>query len=283
MLNRYLILLSSLPCYLKESNCNFRVQSLESETSRAEQQLRSLDTRMKELKQIVGTMIGFGGVGESGLSGSVHSKSTGALSTSTSGRAGGGSNYGRFSPPKHQYQEYAVPTSPARRGSSIHASNNVPSLVVGGSGGGAAHISSPVTPLRSPPTLNSPDRYSRSTSPQRHVSFPAHEETGGGGDLDNSRLSVDFEQALEQMLVSISNDPDLHVPVQQQSSSVHTDAMRFGSTVGSSSTRLHSNGGGQKDLTVRTASISRVDERLQELKTEKERLRKLLMSRVETL
>jgi hypothetical protein len=104
---------------------------------------------------------------------------------------------------------------------------------------------------------------------------------------------VDFEQALEQMLESINADPGLHVPVQRGPPSGPSGASGFalggssGAFTGTgfssgTSTGAAANGRGVTS-TTRTASLQRVDDRLNELKAEKERLRRLLMSRVETL
>lgn len=109
----------------------------------------------------------------------------------------------------------------------------------------------------------------------------------GAADADASRLSVDFEQALGQVFSSSPghHDADAHVPVQQvaplvpsTSRSAHA-SLGFGTSLATGEERPR---GGSR-VTVQTSSLRRVDERLDELKVEKERLRRLLMSKVESL
>jgi hypothetical protein len=139
-------------------------------------------------------------------------------------------------------------------------------------------------------------RDSQSSPTQRRVNFASSlrsEAPDTATGLDDSRVSVDFEQALEQMLVSINADPDLHVPVQRGPVSGSSSASAFvlgGSSGTFSGTGFSTGpsggavaGGRGVTSTTRTASLQRVDDRLNELKVEKERLRRLLMSRVETL
>jgi hypothetical protein len=198
-------------------------------------------------------------------------------------------------------------TSPARRGSA-DAYNPTYNYHGAGTMSGAAAGRSPATPLRSPSPLPSPTHLhspvSRQNGSPRRVSFPPSEQVFSVEEedrgLDNSRLSVDFERALDHVLTSQGPErgQDLHVPVQSAPS---RGSVRYagaavsnslGSTLGSGnvgsgfagSGAVSAFGGGNPPgLTLHTASLHSVDARLSELKAEKERLRKLLMSRVETL
>jgi hypothetical protein len=269
------------------------------------------------------------GVYDAPVSSFSHSRgSRGDSAGAASQRSGAGAEVGgigRFSPPSSGRYTAPVPTStayasdtgaaahprstsPARRGSAdafhpgynYHGAGTVPSWAAAGC--------SPATPLRSPSPLPSPTRLhspmSRQNASPRRVSFPpsdqvfsVEEEDRG---LDNSRLSVDFERALDHVLTSQGPErgQDLHVPVQSAPSRGSTRyagaavSNSLGSTLGSGSVgsgfagsgAVSAFGGGNPPgLTLHTASLHSVDARLSELKAEKERLRKLLMSRVETL
>jgi hypothetical protein len=270
------------------------------------------------------------GVYDAPVSSFSHSRgSRGGSAGAASQRSGAGAEVGgigRFSPPSSGRYTASVPatstayasdtgaaaqprsTSPARRGSAdaynptynYHSAGAIPSEITGSR--------SPATPLRSPSPLPSPTRLhspmSRQNASPRRVSFPPSDQVFSveeeDRDLDNSRLSVDFERALDHVLTSQGPErgQDLHVPVQSAPS---RGSVRYagaavsnslGSTLGSGSVGsgfaasgvVSAFGGGNPPgLTLHTASLHSVDARLSELKAEKERLRKLLMSRVETL
>ena len=264
-----------------------RVHSLETETAETERQLRQLETRLRELKQIT---VGIYSTQGSRTGGSTATKSYSEPGLSTFSPSLGGSN---FSPGRScessQFHQRPAPSSPVRRGGETRF-RGAPGLVVG--------ESRPASPLRSPslspshsPVGRSGARSGGNSSPGRRVSFPG--EAGmdmcspGAADADASRLSVDFEQALGQVFSSSSgqHDADAHVPVQQVAPLVSSTSrsahafLGFGASLGREEERPR---GGSR-VTVQTSSLRRVDERLDELKVEKERLRRLLMSKVESL
>lgn len=180
---------------------------------------------------------------------------------------------------------------------------------------------SPASPLRSPSLSLSPSR----SPPRPSVRFGSGDDThetnrrrtdsrsrsplgfsagGAGADLDSSRVSVDFEQALEQMLTSLNQgaSADAPVPVQEVPSASAgrvnhyrpVSAPATSNRAGGSRAEVGYGGygaaagtaasmGSSTSSTARISSIQRVDDRLLELKQEKERLRRLLMDRVEDL
>ena len=337
---------------------------METEATTTGDEMKQLDARLKELKQIVAT-VGFIGTTMStgrhsdlrdrpAVSASADGFRYGSASANASASARTSnvslaSTGPRVSPSYRDIIRSAsspavgASSSPSRRGdlrgaastssrelpqdrgyshAAAASSSRYPRSDWGQDASGAAvGGASPASPLRSPslsPARSPPKssmRTSSNSASNSHSNSNGHRvrldssrsplefSAGAGADLDTSRLSVDFEQALEQMLTSINQGAaaDAPVPVQEIPTAAagrvnhyrpasatgrsRVDSSRadvgYGAIAGAGATQ--SGAVNNNKSSTRISSLQRVDDRMLELKQEKDRLRRLLMNRVEDL